>query len=78
MSEDSLPSGSSKKGLIFVEIEVIGNCLNALMDTGDSSLFIVGITVKKVYLKLEKDTAYLKIVNSVKISTIGTAREVDV
>lgn len=68
---------SSKKGLIFVEIEVAGNRFNTL-DIRVSVLFITDTTTKKIVFRVKKDATGPKSINSAEVPTIDTMRNADV
>ena len=59
------------KGLMFVDITVAGNKMNALVDTGASNLFMFKTTAKRLSLGVEKGNEWIKIVNSKEFPTTG-------
>lgn len=65
------------KGLMFVDIEVAGKHISALVDTGATNLFIKEEVAKELGLKTE-GAGWLKTVNSKKIRTCGVAKDVDI
>ncbi|OMP08896.1 hypothetical protein COLO4_06016, partial [Corchorus olitorius] len=48
------PKKRRKKGLMFVDMEVAGQKVNALVDTGASHLFVSEGGTKKLGLKVDK------------------------
>ncbi|OMO74467.1 reverse transcriptase [Corchorus capsularis] len=66
-----------KKGLMFVDIEVAGHKVNALVDTGASDLFVSEGGAKKLGLKVDKGQGWIKTVNSKEVPTMGVVQGVE-
>ena len=62
------------KGLIFVDIIVAGNKMNALVDTGASDLFMSERAAKKLGLGVEKGNEWIQTINSKEVMTMGVVQ----
>ena len=62
------------KGLMFVDITVASNKMNALVDTGASDLFMFKTAAKKLGLGVEKGNGWIKMVNSKEVPTMGVVQ----
>ncbi|KAI3412628.1 Hydrolase_4 domain-containing protein [Psidium guajava] len=69
---------AKSKGMMFVEMKIGDTTMNALVDTGASDLFISEEAAKKLDLKVEKRTGWLKTVNSKQVPMSGVARGVEI
>ena len=65
---------SRHKGLMFVDITVAGNKMNALVDTSASDLFMSETAAKKLGLGVEKGNGWIKNVNSKEVPTMGVVQ----
>ena len=61
------------RGSMFVEAEVGGKSLKALVDTGASHIFMAEDVVKKIGLSFAKKAGFIKAVNSKEMSILGMA-----
>ena len=59
---------------MFTDIIVAGIKITALMDTEASDLFVVEGTAKRLGLKVNKGSIWIKTVNSKEVSTMGVAQ----
>ena len=51
--------GGKKKGLMFVDVKVVGSKLSALVETGVSELFMSERTAKRLGLCIEKASGFI-------------------
>ncbi|OMO54028.1 Aspartic peptidase [Corchorus capsularis] len=71
------PKKRRKKGLMFMDMEVAGYKVNAIVDTGASDLFVSEGGAKKLGLKVDKGQGWIKTVNSKETPTMGVAQGVE-
>ncbi|OMO92033.1 hypothetical protein CCACVL1_06931 [Corchorus capsularis] len=71
------PMKRRKKGLMFVDMEVVGHKVNALVDMGASDLFVSEGVAKKLGLKVDKGQGRIKTVNSKETPTMAVAQGVE-
>lgn len=69
---------SNKKRLIFVDVKIAGTSVRTLAHTGATYLFISKEVVEKVGLKVEKQSSWIKKVNSQDFSTGRVVKEVEI
>ncbi|KAE8687867.1 Detected protein of unknown function [Hibiscus syriacus] len=74
ISSMEIKKGRKKKGLIHVDITVVGQKMSALVDTGASELFLSEQAAKKLDLRVEKTSGFIKTVNSNEVPIVGEAR----
>ncbi|KAE8692579.1 hypothetical protein F3Y22_tig00110831pilonHSYRG00022 [Hibiscus syriacus] len=77
LSTMEVKKGRKKKGLMFVDINVAGQKLSALVDTGASELFMSEPIVKKLGLHVEKVNGSIKTVNVEEVSIAGVAKGIE-
>ncbi|XP_048136592.1 uncharacterized protein LOC125315480 [Rhodamnia argentea] len=66
------------RGLMFGDVVVGGAEMSALIDTGASDLFMSEEAAKRLDLRVEEGTGWLKTVNSEEVKTSGLARDVEI
>ncbi|KAE8715253.1 Detected protein of unknown function [Hibiscus syriacus] len=71
LSTMEVKKGRKKKGLMYVDITVAGQKMNALVDTGASELFMSEQIAKRLGLHVEKATGSIKIVNAEEVPIAG-------
>ena len=71
LSSIKTKKSARQKGLMFVDIVVASNKMNALVDTRASDLFMSEIAAKKLGLLVEKGNGWIKTVNSREVPTMG-------
>ncbi|XP_028794242.1 uncharacterized protein LOC114749870 [Neltuma alba] len=69
---------SGRKGWLFVETEIGGHTVKALVDTGASNNFLRVEEAKKLGIHYQGERGWLKAVNSGPRATFGVARDVKV
>ncbi|XP_043809670.1 uncharacterized protein LOC122722623 [Manihot esculenta] len=69
---------SERKGRLFAPMEVKGQSIQALVDTGASHNFMKLDVAKKLGVPFQGDKGWLKVVNSFPTPTYGVARNVQV
>ncbi|MBA0754973.1 hypothetical protein Gogos_020534 [Gossypium gossypioides] len=68
---------NGEEGLMFVDINIVGQKRSALIDTGASDLFISEKAAKKLGLSIKKLNKKIKTVNSEEAPTVGVVRNVE-
>lgn len=66
-----------QKELMFVNIQLKGKRTQALVDTRATHNFIAEEEAKRIGLKWEKDSSWVKVVNSVALPLFGVAKDVE-
>ncbi|XP_039021247.1 uncharacterized protein LOC120153338 [Hibiscus syriacus] len=74
ISSMEIKKGRKKKGLMYVDITVAGQKMSALVDTGASELFLSEQAAKKLDLRIEKTSGFIKTVNTKEVPIVGEAR----
>ncbi|KAJ8627131.1 hypothetical protein MRB53_020438 [Persea americana] len=78
LSSIKTKKSARQKGLMFVDIVVASNKMNALVDTRASDLFMSEIAAKKLGLLVEKGNGWIKTVNSREVPTMGREQGVEI
>ncbi|MBA0761884.1 hypothetical protein Gotri_024461 [Gossypium trilobum] len=68
---------NGEEGLMFVDINIVGQKRSALIDMGASDLFISKKAAKKLGLSIKKSNKEIKTVNSEEALTMGVVRNVE-
>ncbi|MBA0754745.1 hypothetical protein Gogos_005536 [Gossypium gossypioides] len=68
---------NGEKGLVFVDINIVGQKRSALIDMEASDLFISEKAAKKLVLSIRKSNKKIKITTSKKAPTVGVVRDVE-
>ncbi|KAE8696991.1 cytochrome P450 78A7-like [Hibiscus syriacus] len=69
--------GRKKKGLMFLAVNVAGQKLSALVDTGASELFMSEPVAKRLGLQVEKANGSIKTVNAEEVPIAGVAKGIE-
>ncbi|KAE8719061.1 cytochrome P450 78A7-like [Hibiscus syriacus] len=77
LSTIEVKKGRKKKGLIFVDVNVAGQKLSALVDTGASELFMSEPTAKILGLHVKKENGSIKTVNAEEVPIAGVAKGIE-
>ncbi|XP_039033835.1 uncharacterized protein LOC120169792 [Hibiscus syriacus] len=77
LSTMEVKKGRKKKGLMFVDVNVAGQKLNALVDTGASELFMSEPVAKRLGLHVEKVNGSIKTVNAEEVLIAGVAKGIE-
>ncbi|EOY14208.1 Uncharacterized protein TCM_033493 [Theobroma cacao] len=71
-------AGKRAKGLMYADLLVAGQQVEALVDTGASDLFVSEQAAIKLGIKTDRACGWVKTVNSKRVRTKGVAKGVDV
>ncbi|KAE8705397.1 cytochrome P450 78A7-like [Hibiscus syriacus] len=77
LSTMEVKKGRKKKGLMFVDVNVAGQKLSALVDTGASELFMSEPIAKKLGLHVEKANGSIKTMNAEEVPIAGVAKGIE-
>ncbi|KAE8701067.1 hypothetical protein F3Y22_tig00110548pilonHSYRG00105 [Hibiscus syriacus] len=77
LSSMEVKKGRAKKGLMFVDIIVVGYKMSALVNTGASELLMSEQIVKKHDILVEKASGFIKTINSKEALITGVVRGVE-
>ncbi|XP_039038705.1 uncharacterized protein LOC120176331 [Hibiscus syriacus] len=77
LSTMEVKKGRKKKGLMFVDITIVGQKLSALVDTGASELFMSEPVAKRLGLYVEKAFGSIKTVNAKEVPIAGVAKGIE-
>ncbi|KAE8656709.1 hypothetical protein F3Y22_tig00116997pilonHSYRG00207 [Hibiscus syriacus] len=77
LSTMEVKKGRKNKGLMFMDVNIAGKKLSALVDTGASELFMSEPVAKRLGLHVEKANGSIKTVNAEEVPIAGVAKGIE-
>ncbi|KAE8723917.1 hypothetical protein F3Y22_tig00011277pilonHSYRG00002 [Hibiscus syriacus] len=77
LSTMEVKKGHKKKGLMYVDITVVGQKMSVLVDTSASELFMSEQIAKRLGLHMEKASGSVKTVNAEEVPIVGVVKGIE-